>query len=109
MKSLLLFFLLLSPFMATAEDAEIAALFEKQGVEGTLVLASLATGAWFSAAPLTVMVAASSRLLKSATGVTVKVVVVVPSAIVAVAATEAAVTAFDERLSVRSPAAGWLR
>lgn len=44
MKSLLLFFLLLSPFMATAEDAEIAALFEKQGVEGTLVLASLATG-----------------------------------------------------------------
>lgn len=44
MKFLLLFFLLLSPLMAAAEDAEIASLFEKQGVEGTLVLASLATG-----------------------------------------------------------------
>ena len=44
MKSLLLFFLLLSPLLAAAEDAEIAALFETRGVEGTLVLASLASG-----------------------------------------------------------------
>jgi beta-lactamase class D len=44
MRSLLLFFLLLSPLVAAAEDAAIAALFEKQGVEGTLVLASLASG-----------------------------------------------------------------
>lgn len=44
MKFLLLFLLLLTPLVATAEDAEIAALFEKQGVEGTLVLASLASG-----------------------------------------------------------------
>jgi beta-lactamase class D len=44
MRLLLLFLLLLNPLMALAEDAEIAPLFEKQGVEGTLVLASLATG-----------------------------------------------------------------
>jgi beta-lactamase class D len=47
MKSLLLLLLLLSPLSAWSEEADIAALFEGKGVEGTLVLSSLATGELF--------------------------------------------------------------